>query len=29
MMCNTKTREWELPIVYPLVCVALAGGWCL
>ncbi len=29
MMCNTKTREWELPVVYPLVCLALAGGWCL
>ena len=28
MMCNTKTREWETILVYPLVCLVLAGGWC-
>ena len=28
MMCNTKTREWEQIMVYPLVCLVLAGGWC-
>jgi hypothetical protein len=28
MMCNTKTREWEQILVYPLFCLILVDGWC-
>ena len=29
MMCNTATREWDLPSMYPRVCATIGGSWCV